>query len=742
VITGNTQGNSDSKIASNVYLNPGRTIVVTAALNGNAKIGVTLENPDDFKTFAESSDGSLDIREYIDFFSSDNDSYIIRQVSDRELELHKHTYQYELNGTSQITETCSCGGHSATATISVDTSVSKVYTGSAIEAAKVITSGNFHGDTTITYAPTEPKDAGTVTASITVDGKTARVTYNITNASQDAPEVGGAITTSYTNETISFGSAYEVSTKNDGTGTAIASGSTVTPGATYYVRLAAKANYNVSNWTEFTVDSRPAAPTTVDTVTETSKGQGDGQITGVDGTMEYQRAGETDWTAITGTTVTGLAAGTYKVRYKATEAAFSSAEATVTVAEGPTLTVTFETNGGSSVESITGLSYNDTVTAIDTPTRSGYIFGGWYLGDVQFDFTTPITANITLTASWTERVYATTTTTTTKNEDTAAETATTEAVVEVLSVTTTTDEETGAVTTTTERSDGSTTVVEEQTDGTVTTTNTTGDGVTGTVVTDQDGNVTEATAEIPAEVVEKGETVTLPVTVEAGNTLEVTTPDEVQVEIPVTNVTPTTVAVIVKEDGTEEIVKMAKMTEEGIALTLSGSTTMKIVDNSKLFIDVEDGYWGETAIYFNAAREVLNGTATEIFSPESSTTRQMLMTALARLDGEDTGTSNPYEAGMAWAVANGISDGTNATDAITREQLATMLWRYMGEPDSTITELDFTDADQVSAYAEEAVCWAVETGILSGKGNGILDPKGDANRAQIAQMLMNFINMT
>jgi uncharacterized repeat protein (TIGR02543 family) len=555
--------------------------------------------------------------------------------------------------------------------------------------------------------------------------------------------VNSPATISYTTETISFDSEYEVSTASDDTGTAIASGSTVTPGETYYVRLAAKTNYNASAWTEFPVASRPAAPS-VGVVAETSKRQGDGQLTGVDSTMEYQRAGETNWTAITGTTVTGLAAGTYKVRYKATETAFSSAEATVTVAEGPTLTVTFETNGGSSVESITGLSYNDTVTAtaIDTPTRSGYIFGGWYLGDVQFDFATPITANITLTASWTERVYATTTTTTTKNDDAAAETATTEAVVEVLSVTTTTDEETGTVTTTTERSDGSTTVVEEQTDGTVTTTNTTGDGVTGTVVTDQDGNVTEATAEIPAEVVEKGETVTLPVTVEAGNTLEVTTPDEVQVEIPVTNVTPTTVAVIVKEDGTEEIVKMAKMTEEGIALTLSGSTTMKIVDNSKLFIDVEDGYWGETAIYFNAAREVLNGTATEIFSPESSTTRQMLMTALARLDGEDTGTSNPYEAGMAWAVANGISDGTNATDAITREQLATMLWRYMGEPDSTITELDFTDADQVSAYAEEAVCWAVETGILSGKGNGILDPKGDANRAQIAQMLMNFINMT
>ena len=78
-------------------------------------------------------------------------------------------------------------------------------------------------------------------------------------------------------------------------------------------------------------------------------------------------------------------------------------------------------------------------------------------------------------------------------------------------------------------------------------------------------------------------------------------------------------------------------------------------------------------------------------------------------------------------------------DNITREQLAVMLWRYAGSPAATNKELHFNDADEASGYALEALRWAVENGVMSGKGGGSLDPKGLATRAEAAQMLKNLI---
>ena len=68
-----------------------------------------------------------------------------------------------------------------------------------------------------------------------------------------------------------------------------------------------------------------------------------------------------------------------------------------------------------------------------------------------------------------------------------------------------------------------------------------------------------------------------------------------------------------------------------------------------------------------------------------------------------------------------------------------MLWRYAGEPKPTGTTLDFADADKASGYAKAALLWAVENGVINGKGSGILDPKGLATRAEVAQMLKNFM---
>ena len=302
--------------------------------------------------------------------------------------------------------------------------------------------------------------------------------------------------------------------------------------------------------------------------------------------------------------------------------------------------------------------------------------------------------------------------------------------------------------------DGSTTTtVTDKITGTVTETTKTADGTIGTVVTDKNGNVTDVSASVSDEAAKKaaktGDAVTLPVEVPAAKStedapaVEVTVPqsaDSVKVEIPVEKVTPGTVAVIVHADGTEEIIANSIPTETGVVLTLDGSATVKIVDNSKEFEDVRTGYWGEDAVDFVVAREMFAGTSETTFSPNSDMTRAMLMTVLARFDGQDTdGGDVWYEKGMEWAKENGISDGSNPNGNITREQLAVMLWRYAGSPTSSHNLDGYTDAAQISDYAQEAMRWANENGIINGYGNGMLGAKDNATRAQVAQMLMTFI---
>ena len=213
----------------------------------------------------------------------------------------------------------------------------------------------------------------------------------------------------------------------------------------------------------------------------------------------------------------------------------------------------------------------------------------------------------------------------------------------------------------------------------------------------------------------------------------------VKVEIPVRNVTPGTVVVIVHADGTEEIVRTSVVTKNGVALELTGSATVKVYDNSKFFTDVPAANWASDAVAFASSRELFNGTGADTFSPNAPMTRQMLMTVLARLDGTDT-SGNAYAKGMEWAIRNGVSNGSDPEGKITREQLATMLWRYAGSPSVSGRMTGFVDADQISGYAEDAMLWATKAGIIGGKGNGQLDPKGYATRAEVAAMLMRYCN--
>ena len=119
----------------------------------------------------------------------------------------------------------------------------------------------------------------------------------------------------------------------------------------------------------------------------------------------------------------------------------------------------------------------------------------------------------------------------------------------------------------------------------------------------------------------------------------------------------------------------------------------------------------------------------------------MVMTMLARLEGVDTANGETwFSEGMDWAKENGISDGTSPEAVISREQLIVMLWRLEGEPKANGNVNGFNDGADISAWAVEAMEWAVEIGIMQGN-NGQLMPQGSANRDQVAQILMNFILM-
>lgn len=317
----------------------------------------------------------------------------------------------------------------------------------------------------------------------------------------------------------------------------------------------------------------------------------------------------------------------------------------------------------------------------------------------------------------------------------------------------------GTKTDTVKNPDGSTTKTETKADGskTETTTASSGGGSTGTTVTKTDakGNTTtEASAKLSdrdvKEAQEKGEAVTVPVKgiaaakdANAATKIKIDVPNNANkttIEIPVENVTSGTVAVIVHEDGTEELVKDSKPTEHGVQLELSGSTTVKIIDNSKTFDDTKD-HWSRDEVNFVAARELFNGVGGNQFGVSQPMTRGMVNTVLARLADVDTTPGQGqawYEVGTDWAKKNGISDGTNPTAPVTREQLATLLYRYAGSPSVSGT-LHAADAASVSDYAEDALLWANQNGIVNGVGSNTIAPKDNAQRAQVAAMLARYL---
>lgn len=177
---------------------------------------------------------------------------------------------------------------------------------------------------------------------------------------------------------------------------------------------------------------------------------------------------------------------------------------------------------------------------------------------------------------------------------------------------------------------------------------------------------------------------------------------------------------------------------------------------SRSFTDVDTSLWYHEAIDYVLEKGYMNGTGRTLFEPNGKLTRAMLVQILYNMEGKPavTGTvsfkdvpdGTWYQGALAWAAANeivlGYSDGTfHPGDPISREQLAAILFRYHGYKGRDISHrqsLAFTDAEAVSAWAQDAMQWAVAEKIVNGKGQGLLDPHGKTTRAQAAQMLMNY----
>lgn len=297
------------------------------------------------------------------------------------------------------------------------------------------------------------------------------------------------------------------------------------------------------------------------------------------------------------------------------------------------------------------------------------------------------------------------------------------------SVTTTViDKKTGTVTTTTKKTDGSTTVMEAKTDGTVTITDTAQNGVKVEAVSKPETD-TSARVTVPADV--KTATVTIPVTV-----------------------TPGMVAVNAR---TGKIVKLSVPTGDGMAVKLDASADLILEDRSKTFADT-DSHWAKSAIDFATAHALFNGTSDTTFAPDEPMTRGMVAVVLHNFEGNPDPAARPnftdaasgkwYTDAVNWVTEKGIAGGYGngsfgVEDVVTREQLVTILYRYanaMGYSTEGGTDLSaFPDGASVSAYASEAMGWAVGSGLIVSTDGGVLAPGSSATRAQVAAILNRFV---
>lgn len=265
----------------------------------------------------------------------------------------------------------------------------------------------------------------------------------------------------------------------------------------------------------------------------------------------------------------------------------------------------------------------------------------------------------------------------------------------------------------------------------------------------QKGNtVTVSIAEVDAAVA---------VTVKVGSTVVSSISGGVIASVPAEKLTAGSVAVLIEADGTEAVVRSSVVNGEAIIVPLEGTATIVIRDNAKKFEDVPASGWIADAVAFVSSHELFNGTSATTFEPDANMSRAMLAVALHNLANNsaagvkasflDVPDGRWYSEAIAWAaeknVIKGYDDGNFGVDSnITRQDMVVMLWRYAGCPTAETSALTFVDAANVSDYAQEALCWAVQNGIVNGRDGNVLDPQGLATRKEVAKIFQYFLQST
>ena len=216
--------------------------------------------------------------------------------------------------------------------------------------------------------------------------------------------------------------------------------------------------------------------------------------------------------------------------------------------------------------------------------------------------------------------------------------------------------------------------------------------------------------------------------------------------------------ILVHPDGTEEVIKKSLVTDGQATFALEDGASVRIVDYTSPFDDVPREAWYTEAVDFVAGRKLFSGVSEGSFAPDQSLSRGMLVTVLYSLEEpdfsgradafDDVADSAWYAQGAAWAVEEGIVSGYGnglfgPDDPVTREQLALMLYRYAQNLGLSTAGRDtlrsFYDSWTISPWAEDAMAWAVDSGILSGRPGGLLDPSGLTTRAEAAVMLRQLV---
>lgn len=514
--------------------------------------------------------------------------------------------------------------------------------GSLLKPAPAQTAGPNGLDFTIEDVGTLPTDAATLAtykivilsnnSSVVTQGPLKLKDTPPTPVKPETPEAKFELTTGILSD---VDSTMEYSLDNGNTWTAI-TGTTVDlsaedfeVGDTILVRVKAAGGAPASNIQTITL-TQAAKPTGIAAVNATD-GQNNGRITRVDSTMEYKLSTADTWTAITGSSVTGLAPGTYEVRVKTAGTAFASEVVTVTITN---------TNTPVNPPIYPPVSPSD-------PGGSSSSGGGSYVDNTRYEVTV--------------------------------------------------------------------------------------DRVSGGIITASPTNP------------KSGTRVTITINPDDGYKLE---------SVTVTTAAGKNVTVTRQRDGTYSFVMPGINVK--VTAVFAEKPNQPTQPNGSGFYDVASNAWYAKAVQYVVERGMMSGTASNTFSPDTKLNRAMIVQVLYNMEGtpsttsadfKDVPTSQWYARAVYWAANNGLvsgySDGKfGPTDNVTREQMAVILYNYAKSKGYDISASGslsgFNDGSRVSSWAKTAMQWAVGANLLSGKGEGMLDPTGTATRAEVAQILMNF----